>query len=213
MERQRAQAEEARKEREEREEREAGLKRKSFQEEEEDVEAVGKNEDYSFLSEIQSGDINLKEIKRRSQREKIQVPYDSDVSDDYDSDASDGSDAEEIDNNTSDNGEEDYTERSKKKRYKKNGLKPYSSIDGLLNSFEEKGHRTEIIDDIGVTGEDTADIASPLFQHWNMINHLPPAAVSYFKFTIGKFLTLIVHSFMVDVFFFLNLRGICFSVC
>lgn len=137
-------------------------------------------QDYSFLDDIQGdGDINLNDIKKKTNQMKFKRLS-------YDSDEDNGSldDEERYYEEEEDGNVDEYEGRgsSRKKRY--------DSIGALLDTFEDskKRHDGENIDEI--PEDDTP--ASPLVQHWNMINHLPPAAVTYFQYTIGKWKSIAV---------------------
>jgi hypothetical protein len=155
-------------------------------EESEEEEDNAGEQDYSFLDDIHgkkdeenannasSYEINLKDIKKKTQQLKFKkaIAFDSD---------DEGSLAEEEEED--DDEEKGHYSRSQSQRSQK---KRYDSIEDLLDTFEDGNN----LDDEGLPmgRSNTLDEAppTPLVQHWNMINHLPEAAVTYFQYTVGK---------------------------
>lgn len=132
------------------------------------VEEEDKPQDYSFLDEIVGdSDFNLNDIKRAAKSKKT-VRYKEDYEDESSVDGNEDLDF------ISD--EEDSDQEGKPAKQK------YNSIEALLDSFDDQGPNES--DRLGPRQEEETE--SPLVQHWNMINHLPAAAVTYFQYTIGK---------------------------
>ena len=179
-----------------------GIDYPSDEEEDDEEEGEGdeiaakKKQDYSFLDDIEAenthkGEFNLKLIKQQSKRQMaatISKYYDSDSLSEFDSDGEEA----ELQNRSDDY--YDYLERKEQSRIHPKSQASTSkggSIERLLDSFEShnsggKGLHPNQGSELIEEGDEEDAASSPLVQHWNMINHLPEAAVTYFQFTIGK---------------------------
>ena len=141
-----------------------------------------KNDDYSFLDEINGDDkatTNLKSIKKLARNSKVSRDRYYDDYDDASDDYSEGGDDDSVEGS---DGSVDYDAEEKRGSRKS---KKYESIEQLLDSFQPADDNENPLRSAAAK-KPAKEEKSPLVQNWNMVNHLPAAAMTYFLYTIGK---------------------------